>query len=183
MAKSGVDYEQLQKMQQAFEAIVGEAESGIVYDEALKDVGRRHLARCVQNTPFGKYKPHAQTGEIKLGGTLRKGWVVNTHSQAAAAPGTPSSAEISAKVSGTPVKVNGSMRTMTFFNRVNYALFVDLGHRQTPGRFVGAIGKRLKKAWIPAQNFIRNSENGTASEMPRIIERHMRKALKKRGIG
>lgn len=170
MAKSGVSYEQLKEMQKNFEAIVGDAESGIVYDEALKEVGRRHLARCVQNTPFGVY-PKGK----KLGGTLKKGWVVTTHSQAAAAPGIPADAEIKSRADFTPIKVNGTIRTKTFFNRVNYALFVDLGHRIVRnGQTVG---------YVPARNFIRNSENATAAEMPRIVEKHMKEALKKRGIG
>lgn len=184
-----VEYEQLKKMQQAFIKIVGDVESGIVFDEALKDVGRRHLARVVQNTPFGKYPnqvtfiayrgtPQEKLVSFsvtpKLGGTLKKGWVVNTQAQAEASKGVPSQAEIDSKVANTPIRQVGKKRTMYFFNRVHYANYVDKGHRiMRKGRQIG---------WVKAQNFIRNSENATSREMPRIFEKHMREALKKRGI-
>lgn len=185
-----VEYEQLKKMQKAFEAVVGDVESGKVYDEALKDVGRRHLARVVQNTPFGQYprqvtfiayrgtpqeKLVSFTVTPKKGGTMKKGWVVNTQAQAEASKGVPSQAEIAAKVANTPVQQIGKRRTMTFYNRVGYTNYVDKGHR------IMRKGKQI--GWVKPQNFIRNSENATAREMPRVFEQHMRDALKKRGIG
>lgn len=185
-----VEYEQLKDMQKAFEAIVGDVESGVIYDEALKDVGRRHLSRVVQNTPYGKYpnqvtfiayrgtpqeKVVSFSVKPKLGGTMKKGWVVNTQAQAEASKGVPSQAEISAKVASTPVQQVGKKRTMYFFNRVNYTNYVDKGHR------IMRKGKQI--GWVKAQNFIRNSENATAAEMPRVFEQHMKKALQKRGIG
>ncbi len=36
-----------------------------------------------------------------------------------------------------------------------YAPFVELGHRQTPGRYVSVLGKRLVKAFAPAYPFMR----------------------------
>ena len=185
-----VDYEQLKKMQARFESIVGEAESGVVYDEALREVGQRHLARVVQNTPFGVYPsktkfvrriggdglPFVYPIHPRKGGTLKKGWVVETHEQASSAPGVPSSSEITSRVYGTPVKVSGTTRSMTFYNRVKYALWVDQGHR-----LCHPVG--MQYGFVAARNFIRKSEKATSREMAKIFEKHMRKALKRRGIG
>lgn len=175
--RTGVEYKQLKEMQQIIVDIIGDSESGKMYEEAMRDVGRRHLARVVQNTPFGVYEPHAVTGETRLGGTLRKGWVVDTEAEAEASKGTPSKTEINARVKTREIHRIGSSLRMYFFNRVHYAPYVDKGHRQARGRFVAAIGKRLKRTWIPGQNFIRNSENATSAEMPKVIEKHLRKAL------
>lgn len=191
MGIASVKYDQLKKMQQTFEKIVGEAESGVIYDQALKEIGRDHLARVVQNTPFGTYPtkktfvyvkqggdglPFVYCIEPKLGGTLKKGWVVTTDAQAAAAPGIPSDSEIKARVDFTPIKVNGTIRRMTFFNRVGYALFVDQGHR-----LCHPAG--MQYGYVLGQHFIGRSEKQTSVKMPRIIEKHMARELKKRGIG
>ncbi|MBQ9364840.1 MAG: HK97 gp10 family phage protein [Schwartzia sp.] len=38
-----------------------------------------------------------------------------------------------------------------------YALDVEYGHRQKVGQFVPAIGKRLKKPFVPGQHFLRDA--------------------------
>ena len=184
-----VDYKQLKAMQQAFESLLGDVESGVVYDEALKDIGRRHLGTVVSNTPFGIYprqvtfiayrgtpkqKLVSFSVTPKLGGTLKKGWVVETQKQAESNKGVPSQAEIDSKVASTPINVKGRIRSMTFYNRVKYFNYVDKGHR------VMRNGKQI--GWAKPQNIIRNSENSTANIMPRVIEKHMRNALIKRGL-
>lgn len=190
MAISGVNYEQLKKMQQTFEAAVGEAESGKIYDQGLKECGKKHLARVIQNTPFGKYpatkrfvyvkhggdgKPFVYCIEPKLGGTLRKGWVVDV-ATAESSPGTPSSAEVRAKVKNTPIETFGEVRRMTFYNYIRYANWVDKGHRL-------CHPKGMQYGYVVGKHFIGKSEKVTAIEMPLIIEKHMARALKKRGIG
>ena len=46
---------------------------------------------------------------------------------------------------------NGSV---TVYNNTEYAADVEYGHRQTPGRFVPAIGKRLKKSYVPGKKML-----------------------------
>lgn len=38
---------------------------------------------------------------------------------------------------------------------VKYAPYVEFGHHQTPGRYVPAIGKRLKASWVPPQPYLK----------------------------
>lgn len=42
----------------------------------------------------------------------------------------------------------------TIYNNVKYAAHVEYGHRQTPGRYVPAIGKRLKKDFVPGKKML-----------------------------
>ena len=43
-------------------------------------------------------------------------------------------------------------------NSSEYASYVEYGHRQTPGRYVPAIGKSLKKSWVTGQFFLTKAE-------------------------
>ncbi len=58
---------------------------------------------------------------------------------------------------------------------VKYAPFVELGHHQQPGRFVPAIGKRLKKEWVPGKPFLRPAAQDHADEYKAIFEAELRK--------
>lgn len=54
---------------------------------------------------------------------------------------------------------SASYNSDTFGYTKDYAPFVEYGHRQTPGRFVPAIGKKLKKKWVSGLYFLRNNVN------------------------
>lgn len=63
----------------------------------------------------------------------------------------------------------GSGWTITLINNADYASYVEEGHRQTPGRFVPALGKRLKASWVPGQFFMRRSLAAVNSQLPELI--------------
>lgn len=42
-------------------------------------------------------------------------------------------------------------------NYAAYVEYVEYGHRQTPGRFVPVLGKRLKHSWVRGQFFAKRS--------------------------
>lgn len=44
--------------------------------------------------------------------------------------------------------------TVTIYNNTEYAAHVEYGHRQEPGRYVSAIGKRLKKDFVPGKKMM-----------------------------
>ena len=184
MAKFGsVDYKQLQEFSNAFAEAVGEVKYGQVLDDAMREVGRRHLRRLIKNTPHGHYPRktvfvtrRGGDGAMftyaihpKRGGTLKKGWLGKR-----SLTGVPSRAEIDGKAATIKIVKKGKTRSMTFCNAVEYASWVEYGHRlcHPPGAQYG---------WIPARHFVHNSEAVTQAEIPDILERHMRKALKKRG--
>ena len=53
---------------------------------------------------------------------------------------------------------------------VAYAPYVEYGHRQTPGRYVPAIGKRLVKSWVEGQHFLKISEDELQGIAPQILQ-------------
>lgn len=66
-------------------------------------------------------------------------------------------------------------RTEVIGTNVEYAPFVELGHHQTPGRYVPAIGKRLKKSYVNPKPFLRPAIENHLDEYRHIIENELRK--------
>ena len=64
---------------------------------------------------------------------------------------------------------SGADITIELRNSKNYASFVENGHRQTPGRYVPAIGKRLKASWVPGQHFLQKATKQTSNQIPQLI--------------
>ena len=58
---------------------------------------------------------------------------------------------------------------------VKYAPYVELGHHQQPGRYVPAIGKRLKASYVPGKPYIRPAAEDHAQEYKQIWERELAK--------
>lgn len=58
-----------------------------------------------------------------------------------------------------------------------YAPHVEYGHRQNPGQFVPAIGKRLKARYVEGQHFLRNNVNIQRD----IYKKDLQEAIKKEG--
>lgn len=52
---------------------------------------------------------------------------------------------------------------------VEYAPYVELGHKQQPGRYVPKIGKRLVRSWVPGKPFLRPAFENHTDEIERII--------------
>ena len=64
------------------------------------------------------------------------------------------------------------------YNATEYAEYVEFGHRQTPGRYVPAIGKRLKKAWVPGKFMLTLSTKELENMKDRIIRQKVEAWLK-----
>ena len=79
------------------------------------------------------------------------------------------------------VRKNGETYEIEVSNSAEYASYVEFGHRQTPGRFVPAIGKRLKKSWVKGKFMLTISENELQKQAPAVIEKKITEWLKKLG--
>ena len=79
------------------------------------------------------------------------------------------------------VKKNGENYEIEVSNSTEYASYVEFGHRQTPGRFVPAIGKRLKKSWVKGKFMLTISESELQKQAPSVIEKKITEWLKKLG--
>ena len=73
----------------------------------------------------------------------------------------------------------GSDITVELKNGKNYASFVENGHRQTPGRYVPAIGKKLKASWVPGQHFLQKATDETRGQVPQLLTPVMNDILRR----
>jgi phage gpG-like protein len=61
---------------------------------------------------------------------------------------------------------------------VEYAPYVEFGHRQEVGRYVPEIGKRLVKAYVPAKPFLKPAIVNNLEEYKGIIESELKAKIK-----
>lgn len=154
-------------------------------ESALKELAARLLKRVIHRTPIGKapvdLKKMKQTQKVVgasgksrtfltaeaaelqkrfgmwegyKGGTLRKSWTA-----------------------GAVVKTGGAY-TIEIINPEKYAPYVEFGHRQTPGRYVPAIGKRLKRSWVNGKFMLTVSEQELQADAPGILAKKLEKFMK-----
>ena len=139
-----------------------EALAGKFCEEASKELAARLLALVIPRTHIGVYD--SESG--KKGGTLRRGWTGGKNTGA------------KAYAQALPVQKAGNLYTITVINPVEYASYVEFGHRQTPGRFIPAIGKRLKNSWVEGQYMLTLSEDDLKTISPKVLQQKLDKYLR-----
>lgn len=139
-----VDTRELKAFKERLTTLSGE-QLPLFMEGAVKEMANRLLALVIPRTPVGA------SGKGHVGGTLRRGW---TNLQA----------------TGYSVERGPKSYTITLTNPVYYASYVEYGHRQTPGRYVPAIGKRLVASWVEGQHFLKISEDELREIAPVILE-------------
>lgn len=156
-----VDVRELQSFKEKLDALT-DVQTPIFMNQAVREMANWLLSLVVPRTPVGKVH----------GGTLRRGWLNNTVNQAASGSGTTfSGADFSSRADALNVsrgKTGGY--SVTVKNPVYYASYVEYGHRQTPGRYVPAIGKKLVKSWVEGQHFLKISEDELREIAPEMLE-------------
>lgn len=180
MAK--VDVKGLQALQNRLEKAANAAERDAFYEAAVRELAARLLALVKKRTPVGKrpenlsvaprtvevvgqsgkkYKMLSREGAILSqywsgyrGGTLRQAWTVSE------------------------VRKTGDSYEIEVINPIEYASYVEFGHRQTPGRYVPAIGKQLKRSWVPGRFMMTVAAEQLEGMAPAILQRKLNAYLK-----
>lgn len=73
----------------------------------------------------------------------------------------------------------GDMLCVEIINPMDYASFVEWGHKQTPGRYVPQIGKKLVKDWVEGAHMMQISLDRIYAEMPARFNSEFTKWLKR----
>ncbi len=128
------EFSELKALQARVEKELSKAELNKFYESTVKYMSQRFLRMVKQRTPTGDYSGLAEGYTNKMGGTLKKAWKVGHVHRA------------------------GVFTIVEVKNPIKYASYVEYGHRQTPGRYVPALGKRLKASWVDGQFFMTKSE-------------------------
>ena len=77
------------------------------------------------------------------------------------------------------IRHTGSTYIVEIICPLEYASYVEYGHRQTPGRYVPAIGKRLKASWVNGRFMMTISLSEIEAQVPAIIEARVWKELRR----
>lgn len=144
--------------------------------EVARELAARLLAKVIPRTPVGVGTFETIEGKrytVKSGGTLRRGWTANTESEAE----DGSVSDATAYANSLRILKFGNNYIVVVENPVKYASYVEYGHRQQPGRYVPALGKRLKASWVEGKYMLTISEKELESEIPALIERKMKKYI------
>ena len=88
------------------------------------------------------------------GGTLRDAWTI------------------------LPVEKQGDQYIVTVVNNTEYASYVEYGHRQTPGRYVPALGKTLKASWVKGRFMLTISTQELETQAPALLQQKLYLFLK-----
>lgn len=203
MARWGkVDYKDFEKFQKKIEKMQGK-DFDKFCESCAKALAARLLAKVIRLTPKRKNVYQSAKGEDRIvqntsesgeqiftkekgkkyrflvsnGGTLQRGWIAKTERDAEIGSGYPDAEKQKAFLEGIKITKNGDAYQIVIYNPVNYASYVEYGHVQTPGRYVPAIGKQLKKGWVGGRFMLTKAEAELETKMPGILEKMMKKYL------
>ena len=151
MARSGkVDIKGLENFKKNLEKNLDEDQIHMFIESCAKELAARLLAKVIKRTPVGEYP--AETG--KKGGTLRRGWTNGKSSGA------------SAYVDGLKVNYFGGNYVIEIINPVEYASYVEFGHRTRGG-----------KGWVEGKFMLTISEQEIQRDSSKILENKLKKKL------
>lgn len=137
------DFKQLTELVKKFEKL-DEKQIVAFYEAAAKELAARLLALVIPRTPVGDYP--SKSG--KMGGTLRRGWTGDKDM------------DFHAYAQSLTVTSTGDSYAIEVINPVDYAMYVEFGHRT-----------RNHKNWVPGKFMLTISEEELRDVMPQILEK------------
>lgn len=152
------DYRQLQKIRNNLDRLE-RMDMNKFCQDVSKELAARLLALVIPRTPVGRYPKSSG----KKGGTLRRGWTARTAGEAA----TGSTMNAKAYAAALPVSRQGRNFYVQVINPVEYASYVEFGHRTRGG-----------KGWVNGQYFLTLSEHDLERLTPALIERKLEALLR-----
>lgn len=170
------DFRQLEELRDKIQALAND-KCGKFCDDCTKELTGRLLAKVIRRTPVGVAPADMDEAQKEYwagysGGTLRRGWT-----------GGQQVSNVSSYAQGLPVNVMSNAHRIDIINQVEYASYIEYGHRQTPGRYVPALGKRLKQSWVKGQFMMTDSVKELDAQAGTIVQRKLDKFLKDEGLG
>lgn len=128
-------------------------------EACAKELATRLLAKVIKRTPVGQYPK----GSGKTGGTLRRGWTAQSHEEAVSG-GSATAANYADSLTINHV---GNMVEIEIVNPVEYASYVEYGHRTAD-----------HKGWVNGRFFLTISEQELQAIASNVLESKLSKFLK-----
>lgn len=141
---------ELEKLQKQLEELEKGKARDKFFEDCAKDLAARLLSLVKPKTPVGVYDDPSRKG-----GTLRRGWT----------GGKRRSAE--AFADSLTVKKSGKTYTITVENNVEYAPYVEYGHRTRGG-----------KGFVQGKHMLETSEQELKALSPNVLKRKLNAFLR-----
>lgn len=163
MAKWGsCDFSQLQKFAKDLEKLA-EVDVEELCIACSKELAARLLKLVIPRTPVGDYPE----GSGKKGGTLRRGWTASSEKEAMYGALFDGKSESAGKYANSlNVTKSGNTYTVEIINPVEYASYVEFGHRTVSG------------GWVEGRYMLTISEEKLKTISPAVLEKMLLKKLK-----
>ena len=159
MSKMGkFDLKGLKDLQKELDKLQKETDAFV--EACAKELAARLLAKVIKRTPVGDYPQNSG----KKGGTLRRGWTTQK-----AGSGSEGLKTRGARQYVDSLKVNhfGNMYVIEITNPIEYASYVEYGHRTAN-----------HKGWVPGRFMLKISEQELREIAPAVLESRIKKFLK-----
>lgn len=150
MARSGtINFRDFERIQNNLEKL-NQEQVDLFIDACAKELAARLLAKVIKRTPVGDY-PNSSG---KKGGTLRRGWTGGKTQSAVA------------YADSLPIHHFGDAYVIEIINPVEYASYVEFGHRTSN-----------HKGWVNGRFMLTISEQEIQNAAPAIIEKKLMKQM------
>lgn len=142
----------------------------------LLEMGLRALTLTKENTPVdtGLLRNMWQLGDSKN--------VVRHNSNSGTSQKYFEDASRSKGATLNSVTRNGDTLLIEIYNPVEYASYIEYGHFQQPGRYVPAIGKKLKEPWVKGFFMATVAIDKIEREIPSRFEKQFKAWIKSLGV-
>ena len=151
MGNLKVDKKALEALSKKLQQLENSSATDEFYEKCAKEMAARLLKLVIDKTLPGVYPNNPE----KKGGTLRRGWTANKKQN------SKTFAE------SLEVKKSGKGYTITIENNVEYAPYVEFGHRTRGG-----------KSFVQGKHMLEISEQELESIAPKVLERKLNAFLK-----
>lgn len=175
--KIKVDTRELREFQEKLRKMSQKAEVVKLQEDIAKDLAARLLRKVIKRTPVGT--------DVYIDMLVWRRQKDGTAKVVKNKDGTP-------KVKSTRVygflrsnwrtrngKIGLNVVSIEVSNNVFYASYVEYGHRQTPGRYVPAIGKRLVNNWVDGKFMLRISTQEVRAVADNIAKKHLEEFIRR----
>ncbi len=148
MARMGkVDFSELQKFVDKVETVLDEDQMQLFMEACAKELATRLLTKVIKRTPVGVYPD-------RVGGTLRRGWTAEKQQG------------VMTYVNSLNVTHSGDSFTIEIVNPVEYASYVEFGHRT-----------RNHKKWVEGKFMLTISNQEIQEAAPGVLEKKLQRKL------
>lgn len=135
-----------------------------LFQSAAKELAARLLTLLIEGTEPGDYP----AGSGMVGGTLRRGWISKTHEEAFSnRKSEPGVKEVQDFLKTIQVSSDGNTYTIEVINPVEYARYVESGHRTVNHR-----------NWVEGKFIMRGAVEDLQKIAPQVLEDKIERFLR-----